>query len=554
MNKIKKRVLCLSEYVGLNTGYSAYYKGLLTELNKRDDIELFDLASYCHPIQHAEAIKNSPWKIYPNLPANKEEEKVYESNATNEFGAWKFEHVVLDCLPHVVLDIRDFWFHAYVDQSPLRRYFKTVFMPTADGDPLADEWLDFYKRCDYVLTYQDWSKELIERQSNNHVKTHGSAPIAVDKNVFKFVQDKKQHKAKFGIEEDAFIIGMVARNQKRKLFPELADAFVDFLGRLDSETTKDVYLYWHTSHPDLGWDIPALIKNKGLSHKILLTYFCQNCKYHFPSLYRDVRTVCPRCKQGSATLSSSQTGIDDNALADIYGLFDLYVQYATCEGFGIPAVQAAACGVPVCEVDYSAMTDVVRKLGGYPIPVERLHKECETGRMLAIPDNNKLVEYIQNFIRMPESMRNRKGMEAHQNVMKHYGSWETIAQTWMNVIDQIEPDDNLWASPPALIPPPSHCPGPNEMNDEQFVSWLLTTCLNEPRLVNGYIGLKMLRDLTWGRTVKNHLGMFSNDMSSLGVRPRYEAFNRQDLFNQINQARDLANHWERKRWQRVSGA
>ena len=39
--------------------------------------------------------------------------------------------------------------------------------------------------------------------------------------------------------------------------------------------------------------------------------------------------------------------------------FDLYVQYANSEGFGLPQVEAAGCGIPVASVDYSAMSSVV---------------------------------------------------------------------------------------------------------------------------------------------------------------------------------------------------
>jgi glycosyltransferase involved in cell wall biosynthesis len=48
----------------------------------------------------------------------------------------------------------------------------------------------------------------------------------------------------------------------------------------------------------------------------------------------------------------------------IYNLFDLYIQYHNSEGFGIPVIEAAACGTPVIATDFSAVCDVVRKVDG----------------------------------------------------------------------------------------------------------------------------------------------------------------------------------------------
>ena len=74
-----------------------------------------------------------------------------------------------------------------------------------------------------------------------------------------------------------------------------------------------------------------------------------------------------------------KNGVSYEDLSSIVNLFDLYTQYANCEGFGLPYVEAAACGVPVCGTDYSAMESEIRKLEGFPIKPKALYKELETG-------------------------------------------------------------------------------------------------------------------------------------------------------------------------------
>jgi glycosyltransferase involved in cell wall biosynthesis len=60
-------------------------------------------------------------------------------------------------------------------------------------------------------------------------------------------------------------------------------------------------------------------------------------------------------------LSGVNNPISEEELASIYNLFDLYIQYANSEGFGMPQLEAAQCGALVASVDYSAMSSVDKK-------------------------------------------------------------------------------------------------------------------------------------------------------------------------------------------------
>ena len=101
-------------------------------------------------------------------------------------------------------------------------------------------------------------------------------------------------------------------------------------------------------------------------------------------------------------------GLSQEKLNIVINSFDIYVQYAICEGFGMPQVEAASAGVPIASVDYSAMSDVVNKLNGYPIRVNQFFKELETKAIRVYPDNDHLVEIIQNYIKLPEIIKRTK--------------------------------------------------------------------------------------------------------------------------------------------------
>ena len=134
------------------------------------------------------------------------------------------------------------------------------------------------------------------------------------------------------------------------------------------------------------------------------------------------------------------------------GLFDVYVQYAICEGFGMPQVEAASCGVPVMSVDYSAMSDVVRKLKGYPIKVKKLFREMETDAYRANPDNDDLCENLISFFSKPESVRLRKGFETRKALLEHY-TWDKTAKIWEEHFDTLQLKDlqGKWDSPARMV-------------------------------------------------------------------------------------------------------
>ena len=104
---------------------------------------------------------------------------------------------------------------------------------------------------------------------------------------------------------------------------------------------------------------------------------------------------------------SVSAGISQSELAEIYNCFDLYVQYAICEGFGMPQVEAGACGVPVITVNYSAMCDLVNKIEAMPVNPKSYFTELETKATRVYPDNEQLIKHIKDFIKLSEKEKTK---------------------------------------------------------------------------------------------------------------------------------------------------
>jgi hypothetical protein len=164
--------MVLSEASYLSTGYANYWSEILKRLSK--DYDVLEFAAYG---DSRDPRSNLPWKFYPTVPTNAQEEQEYKSNPINQFGKWKFEQACLDFQPDVVLSIFDTWYCDYIFYSPFRRFFKVIWMPTVDSPPQQAEWLDLFSQTDYVLTYSKFAEDLLAQRGSG-INLQGIAPPA----------------------------------------------------------------------------------------------------------------------------------------------------------------------------------------------------------------------------------------------------------------------------------------------------------------------------------------------------------------------------------------
>ena len=551
MDQRKKRVLFCSEATFLSTGYATYTREILNYLYSTGKYEIAELASYGE--RSDPRSRKIPWKYYGAMPniqhepkASKEEIDRYHARPTNQFGEFAFEHVCLDFLPDIVCDIRDFWMLDFVERSPFRRLFKWCIMPTVDARPQARQWMATYQSADACFSYSDWAGCVLQDQSGDQIKYLGSAPPSAHP-AYQPVEDRDKHKAELGLDPDYKIIGTVMRNQRRKLYPDLFEAFKKFLDQSDD---KKYYLYCHTSYPDLGWDLPALIQEHELSSHIMFTYLCRETGRPFPSLFQGAMTESPYTGKYGATMTSVKNGISYEQLSQIINTFDLYVQYANCEGFGLPQVEAAACGIPVMGTDYSAMESVLRKLGGIPIKPKALYKELETGCLRAVPDNDLAAQKMKEFFNKPKSVRRRMGFETRSAFQKYY-QWDLSGKKWEDYFDSVKviPHDQGWGSPPRLFKAqPKPDPLPDNIAHQELARWLVLHVLGEPERVNTFFEARLSRDLMYQCTTATTGGMYFNESSAaFDGKNTMSPFGFDLAYDHMVELGARRNNWEQRR-------
>lgn len=541
----KIRILWCGEASFLNTGYAVYAKEVLTRLYNTGKYKIAELG--CYASHDNPKINDCPWRFYPTLPVNDEEAGAYNANQSYQFGEWRFEDVCLDFRPDAVIDIRDWWMMEYQQRSAFRKFYKWVIMPTVDSSPQQGQYLDTYMDADAVFTYSEFGKDILEKETDNKISVIDTPSPGANFDLLKPVTNKEHHRKSFNFMDNVNIVGTVMRNQRRKLYPNLIAAFRKLLDKNPS-LQKNTFLYMHTAHPDLGWDLPYFIRKYNMGNHVLITYKCRDCHSFFPSFYHGVETFCSKCGGGNCTMPSTAFGVTTEELSCIMNWFDLYVQYSICEGFGMPQVEAAACGVPVLTVNYSAMKSVGEKLKAEFVQPKAFFWDSPTQSERAIPDDEELIEKIERFLKLPKSVRSKKGMDAYISVKKHY-TWEKAARLWEKYLDSIEPlsHELTWDSKPSIHEPTNEIP--QNFNNEEFVRWAVTHIWGEPNKTNGYISTRLLKDLDCGKTLNFGDTLYYNDYSYASAQQTYAPFTTQDAASKLKNMCDYKNYWEKNRYE-----
>lgn len=167
------------------------------------------------------------------------------------------------------------------------------------------------------------------------------APHGIDTATYR-PHPKPDARARYGFPDDAFIVGMVANNKgripSRKSFPEAFLAFGKF-----AQDHPDAVLYVHAERTTIkdGLDLDLL---------------AEACNI-------------PEGQIVFGDQFAMRLGIPDSAMAELYSTMDVLLAPSRGEGFGIPVVEAQACGVPVIVTNATAQPELVGAgwtVGGQP--------------------------------------------------------------------------------------------------------------------------------------------------------------------------------------------
>ena len=213
------------------------------------------------------------------------------------------------CPCKYVVTIQDILFESYPDLFPAKQrvIFSKLVHLTA-------------KRAEHILTCSEYSKNDIYKRYNIPLDKITVTHHGVDK-IFAKIDDKNrlndfriQHKL-----PHKFIL-FVGRIEPRKNIPILIDAYADLLKQ--NKIKHDLVI---VGPKDFGYKKTfEKVKQYGIEKKVLFT-----------------------------------GPIENKNLPYIYNMADLFVYPSIAEGFGIPPLEAMACGTPVVTSNTTSLPEVV---------------------------------------------------------------------------------------------------------------------------------------------------------------------------------------------------
>jgi len=195
-----------------------------------------------------------------------------------------------------------------------------------DHDPIPEAVAETVRHAFQPIVYAHHAEDAATQAGLNVAYV----PHGVDTTTYS-PTSQAEARARFGLPADAFVVGIVAANKgkpSRKALPTQLEAF----GRFHADH-PDALLYLHTHlMPDMdGLNLPAVMQACGVPE--------------------DAVRVCDQYR--------NIMGYADEVMATLYSSMDVLLSATMGEGFGVPIIEAQACGTPVIVGGWTAMPELV---------------------------------------------------------------------------------------------------------------------------------------------------------------------------------------------------
>jgi glycosyltransferase involved in cell wall biosynthesis len=387
--KIKGTVSVFSNSPGQPTGYGQATEALV-KLLKRDGADVASLSNYGN-----EGVNTTYDTGFGEIPVYARGNESYSNDVTPAHHKhWK---ALNPDQPDLLITLYDVWVlnNKAFDSIPIASWTPIDHNPVP---PAVLKWLQ--KENVTPLAMSKFGLQQIEQVG---VKGH-YVPHSIDTKVFSQTDNiKGQPIAEFmGFEDGRFIVGMNAANKSsgilhRKAYSENFMAFALF-----ARKHPDAMLYVHAdASSQHGWNLIALAQLLGIP--------TDNLTFPDPLAYR--------------------YGMSQETLAGIYSSWDVMLATSYGEGFGIPTVEAQACGVPVIVSNFAASPELVGD--GWVISGQPLYDPAQHS-FWNVPSVPEIVEALEQAYARGKG-KSAKAVEFAQ-AYDHEKIWQ---ENWMPVLKEL---------------------------------------------------------------------------------------------------------------------
>lgn len=326
--------------------------------------------------------------------------KAYPKMA-HTWGSDAMVHHSNDFEADVVITLQDIWVLNPNDLHALKQQGrKWVPIVPIDHEPTPPQIRDLLRHAYRIITYSKFG----ERQLKHEGFSSSYIPHTVNCDVFK-PMDREPIRKEMGIPNDAYVFGMVSANKDmppRKSFQEAMDAFARF-----AKKHPNSLMYFHAQmSPQGGFPISDYAKTIGIADKIRHTQ-------EYQSAFK----------------------MEKKDMARLYNSFDCLLFPSLNEGFGVPIIEAQACGVPVIANDFTAMRDLVID-GKTGFKIKPLYKRFTPLKsFVGVPDTDDIYRKMKEVYK-----RNGKKMAKHcrQHILDEYNTKTVYDKNWRPFLKMLE--------------------------------------------------------------------------------------------------------------------
>lgn len=298
----------------------------------------------------------------------------------------------------IVISLIDVW----VMQSKITSQFKWCPWMPVDHDPIPEIVIKALETAYQPIAYSRWGQQKLKEAGYDALYV----PHGVETNVFK-PMDKAEARAAFvGCPPDVFLAGIVSANKgnpSRKAFDQQIRAFAEF-----NRKYPDSMLYLHTDFEgvDHGEPLTDIIKRAGIPDKCIAR----------PDPYKYARGM-----------------FGDDYMVAAYNAFDVLMNASRGEGFGIPILEAQACGTPVIVTDFSSMPELC--FGGWVVPYVDKFFSYQNSYQVT-PSVDGIIEALEKAYTLNKAQREAISRKARKGAIT-LDADKVVADYWQPVLKQI---------------------------------------------------------------------------------------------------------------------
>jgi len=264
-----------------------------------------------------------------------------------------------------------------------------------DMEPAPPAVINRLKLAYRIVSYSPFGYRQLKKKGFNSTLI----PHTIETDIFKPL-NRDEIRDQVKIPKDIYLFGMVAANKDnppRKAFQYVMDAFAK-IHKKYPKTGLYIHTYLKTQG---GFQIEEYAKLLGIED----------------ALYAPTR-------------EEVQFIIKHEDMAKVYSMMDCFLLPSLNEGFGVPLIEAQACGIPAITSSWTSMQDLVID-GETGYLVDKMYDRFTAiGSFIGIPDPKSIYEKMEKIYLLSDEDKKKMSKKAREFVVKNYDLEHIFKTRW----------------------------------------------------------------------------------------------------------------------------